>query len=80
MCFWQQEYNRDFRSLSKYGADGNLYLRIRRKSLNSCSIHLREFIDLSIQLLGLISARILIKNQKIKLTNEIFHENRQKVS
>lgn len=33
MCFWQQEYNRDFRSLSKYGADGNLYLRIRRTKI-----------------------------------------------
>jgi len=33
MCFWQQEYTRDFRSLSKYGADGNLYLRIRRTKI-----------------------------------------------
>lgn len=30
MCFWRREYTRDIRSLSKYGANGNLlwYLRI----------------------------------------------------
>lgn len=68
MCFWQQEYTRDFRSLSKYGADGNLRIRRTKIFLNSCSIHLIGFINLPVQLLGVISARVLIKNQKIKLT------------
>lgn len=35
MCFWQQEYIRNFRSLSKYGTDGNLRIYETKTALNS---------------------------------------------
>lgn len=75
MCFWQQEYTRDFRGLSKYRPDGNLRIHETKRLEFSCPIHLRVY-----RPFRLIAERIIGTYFIEKLTKDTYIRLQWKVS